>query len=117
MSWANSKYYKTFFLFASSREIDALLNEIQYELDNISITKNAFERIKKVWVANEIKAVDNIERIAENMYDDIVNYDDIVSDRINAIKRMNIGTINNLIKAIDFKNRSYVKMVEKKEED
>ena len=108
--WEDSRYYKTFFLYATSKDLDSLLSEIQYEFDNISITKNTFERIKKVWIANEIKSIDNIERMAYNLYDDIISYNDVVANKINCIKKMTIGTCNELIKCIDFKNRSVVKM-------
>ena len=111
--WESSGPFKTFYLFADSKDIDSLLTEILYELDNISIAKNSFERIKKVWIANEIKSIDNLFRISNSMFDDIISYRKVVTNRVNMIRKMNIGTINELVKNIDFKNRSIVKMINK----
>ena len=111
--WEDSKDYKTFYLYADSRDIDKLLSEIEYEFDNISIAKNTFERIKKVWIANEIKSVDNIGRMTANIYDDIINYNKVIPNKIDIIRKMNIDTINKLKRKIDFNNRCVVKMINK----
>ena len=115
--WESSGPIKTFYLFADSKDIDSLLKEIEYELDNVSIANNSFDRIKKVWIANEIKSIDNIFKVSNIMFDDIISYKKVITDRIDIIKKMNIATVNDLIKKIDFKNRSIVKMTNKSKKE
>ena len=51
--------------------------------------KKTFERIKKVWIANEVKMVDHLERFESNLFDDIINYQEVIDDRMERIRKMN----------------------------
>ena len=118
IDWEDLEDYKTFYFMASSTEPDRLLSEVQYELDHCSIPRNAFERIKKVWIANEVKLVDSIFKMESYLYDDILHYQKVIPNRVDRIRKMSLTTINRLIKNIDFHNTSIVKMIckEKKED-
>ena len=35
-----------------------------------------FERIQKVWIANEVRMIDNIDATVNNLYDDLLKYKD-----------------------------------------
>lgn len=111
--WESIKDFKTLFILATSLEPDKLLDEIKYELKNLSISEKTFERIKKVWIANEVKMIDNIDATVNNMFDDIIKYNKIIPNRIDLIREMNLKTLEKLIKEIDFKNISIVKMINK----
>lgn len=111
--WESIKDFKTLFILATSLDPDKLLDEIKYELKNLSITEKTFERIKKVWIANEVKMIDNIDATVNNMFDDIIKYNKIIPNRIELIREMNLKTLEKLIKEIDFKNISIVKMINK----
>ena len=80
-------------------------------VNNISISSDTFERIKKVWIANEVKIIDSVDRAYDNLYDDIINYGKVVTNRLDLIRRMSINTLNKLIDNIDFSNISVVKMM------
>ena len=90
-----------------------LLEEIKYELDNLNISINAFERIKKVWIANEVKIIDSIDATVNNIFDDILKYRKIIPNKLDIIRNMNIDNMNEIIKNINFKNISIVKMIGK----
>ena len=90
-----------------------MLEEIKYELKNLSITEKTFERIKKVWIANEVKMIDNIDSTVNNIFDDIIKYNRIIPDRVEIIRDMNIKTLEKLVKELDLKNISVVKMTSK----
>ena len=109
--WERIEDYDTFYLMASTINPDKLLEEIIYEFDNITISEKAFERIKKVWIANEVKAFDNINGAVNNLYDDILKYKEIIPNKIDIIRKMKLTTLNKLIKEIDFKNISVAKML------
>lgn len=111
--WEDTTDYKTFYLLATTTDPDQLLKEIKYELDNISISKRAFDRIKKVWIANEVKIVDDIEREENNLFDDIVSYNKVIDNRIDIIRNMSSKVLNDLIKEIDLSHISILKMYNK----
>ena len=115
MEWENVDNFRTFYFTATSIDPDKIIEEIKYELDNINITKKAFERIKKVWIANEIKMIDSINSTVNNLYDDIVKYNKVIPNRIEVIRNMKIEKLNQLLEKIDWKNRSIIKMEKKKE--
>ena len=119
MEWEKLEDYHTFYLMATSLDVDRLLEEIEYELSHISITKNTFERIKKVWIANEVKVADSVDREESILFDDIIKYHKIIPNRIDLIRKMSLTTMNNFLKSISFENRSVVKMIpkEKKEDN
>lgn len=113
--WESIEDFKVFYLMATTTEPDKLLDEIKYELKNISISERAFERIKKVWIANEVKMIDNIDSTVNNIYDDILRYKKIVPNKIDIIRKLKITKLNKLIENIDFTNYSIVKMLSDKE--
>ena len=114
--WENEKDYKTFYLLATTTSPDSLLSEIEYELNHISIAKKTFERIKKVWIANEVKMVDHIERLENNLFDDIINYHKIIDDRIERIRKMNHKQLEEILKKISLKEVCTIKMVQKNQD-
>ena len=111
--WESIKDYKTFYLLATTLDPDKLLEEIKYELNNLSITEKTFERIKKVWIANEVKMIDNIDSTVNNVFDDIIKYNRIIPDRVEIIREMKLETLEKLLKELDLKNISIVKMISK----
>ena len=111
--WETIKDFKTFYILATTLDPDKLLEEIKYELKNLSITEKTFERIKKVWIANEVKMIDNIDSTVNNIFDDIIKYNRIIPDRVEIIRDMNIKTLEKLVKELDLKNISVVKMISK----
>ncbi len=115
--WEDDQLYKTFYLFATTTNPDKLLKEIKYELDNKAVTKKAFERIKKVWIANEVKMIDSITKTLSNVFDDIISYSKVIDNRIDAIKSMNMKDMEKLIKDIDLDEVSIVKMVNKNKKE
>ncbi len=111
--WESTDNFKTFYLYATSKYPDKLVEEINYEFDNLSVTTTAFNRIKKVWIANEVKTVDNVYRMENNVYDDIISYGKPIANRVELIRNMDIKVLRNLIKKIKFDNRCILKMYSK----
>ena len=103
--------YRVFYLMASTVNPDELLKEIEKELTNIKISEKTMNRIKKVWISSEIRMIDSIDATVNNLYDDIIKYKKIIPNKIDRIKTMDIQTLKDLIKEIDFKNTSVVKMI------
>jgi predicted Zn-dependent peptidase len=113
--WESMEEFKTFFLMASTIDADELVNEILYEFKNITISEKTFNRIKKVWIANEVKMIDSVDATVNNLYDDILKYKKIIPNKIDIIRHMKLEKLNELITDIDFNNISVVKMFEKED--
>ena len=99
--WEDTNDFKTFYLFATTTSPSELIEEIKYELDNKQVSTKAFKRIKKVWIANEVKIVDNIERMESNIYDDIIKYNKVIDNRIELIRKMEFKKLTKLLDDID----------------
>ena len=108
--WENIEGFRTFYLMATTRKPEELIEKIKKEIQKISIDKKSFERMKKVWIANEVKMIDIIDATVNNMFDDIIKYQRIVPDKVDCIRKMKLDKLNDLIKQIDFKNISIITM-------
>ncbi len=113
MEWESITNIKTFYIMASSIKPKELIEEIKQELEELSISKTTFERIKKVWIANEVKMIDNIDSTVNNLYDDILKYKKIIPNKIELIRNMKIEKCNKLIEQINWENQSIIRMEKK----
>jgi len=98
---------------AESDKADMFLDEVKNTLKNIKIKKSDLERIKKVWIASEIRMIDNVEVTVDNIYSDIISYNNIYVDRIEYIRKLNITKLNKFIKELDLSNQSFVLVLPK----
>lgn len=107
--------FHTIYIMSSSEEPDELIKEIKDELGNVKINKNDFERMKKVWIANEVKMIDDVDSAVSNLYDDIIRYKGVIADKIDRIRGLDFKVMNEIVEKINFNNIAVVKM--NKEED
>ncbi len=115
VEWEAVDHYRTLLIFASSLKIDELVQEIKNELDNLQVNEKDLERMKKVWIANEVKLIDSIPATVNNLYDDLIRYRKIVADRTVHIKNLNISDLSKIIRRIDIKNTAIVRFFAKEE--
>jgi len=95
-------------LINSTDKYEELIKEIENKLKNIKITKNDFDRKKKVLISNEIFSYENIEMINDMITDNIIFNNQICDNIIGIIEELNIDEMNKVIKSIDFNNKSIV---------
>ena len=110
MSWESFDDFRVFYLMATSIDVDKLIKEIKYEFEKLDIDKDSFERIKKVWISNEVKMMDKVEGCVDTLYDDILKYRKVIPNKIDSIRSLDYSTLNDIIKHIDFTNYSIVIM-------
>ncbi len=115
MEWETYRNYHIFYMMASTTDTNKLLEEIDFEFNDLVISEEAFERMKKVWIANEVKMIDNVDATVSNLFDDLIKYRKIIPNKIDLIRNLSLEEINKLVKKIDFTNRSVVEMVAKEE--
>ena len=108
--WENIEKYHTFYIMASSDNPKELLNKIEKELDGFNFEEESFNRMKKVWIANEVKMIDDIDSTVHNLFDDYLKYGKVINDKIDIIRSLDFDIMNKLFKELDFTNRSVVIM-------
>ena len=115
--WENTEDFKVYYLMAESNEPEKLLKEIKNELKNMLLDEKTFERMKKVWIANEVRISDDVNGIVHNVYDDMLYYKEVVSDRVGKIRKLKYKELLEITKKIDFNNTASVIMLPKKEKE
>ena len=111
--WESISGFKNYLVIASSNDPDKFIAEFKKEIANIKIDEAAVNRMKKVWIANEVKLFDYVDSVASNVSDDLIRYGDIIPDKIDRIRKMNIDEMNDIISKIDFDNICYIKCLGK----
>ena len=111
--WESIPNYKVFTILANSINPDKLIKEIQREISEMNVSKDSFERMKKVWISNEVKMIDHMNSTVHNLYDDIIKYKRIIPDKLNIIRNMKFEKLKTLLKKIEWNEQSVVKMVKK----
>ncbi len=112
----NYANYLTLDITAESDKADLFIDEINNTLQKIKIKNSELERIKKVWIASEIRMIDNVEATVDNIYSDLILYDKVYTNRIDMIKELNIKKLNKFIKELDLTNKSLVMILPNEEE-
>lgn len=107
--------FHTIYIMSSSEDPDELIKEIKDELSNVKINKNDFERMKKVWIANEVKMIDDVDSAVSNLYDDIIRYKGVIADKIDRIRGLDFKVMNEIVEKINFNNIAVVKMNKEEE--
>lgn len=115
--WESIPGFKNYLAIISTDDPDAFLKEFKEEVANIKIDEEAFNRMKKVWISSEVKLFDYVDSVASNVSDDLILYGDVIPDKIDRFRNMNIDVMNDIISKIDFNNISYIKCLGKEEQE
>ena len=88
-----------------------MIKRIDNEFKNINIREDEFERKKKVLISNEIFSYENIDMVNEMIIDNVIFDNKIESDIISMIESLNIDELRDIIKKINFDNKSIVVLI------
>ncbi len=91
---------------------DLFKEEVDNTLNNISISKEDFERIKKVWYSIIIKGLDNIEVLANSVVSDIL-LNDKYTDEKKIIDSLKYSELEEIIKELNFNNKTFILVLPK----
>ena len=116
LDWDNIEEYKTFIILASTNQPEELIKAIKKELSSHPLDEAMFQRMKKVWIANEVKIADSIDATVNNVYDDIIRYHRVIPNKVDVIRNMDMKTLEKIVSQIDFHNLAVVTMLPKEEE-
>ncbi len=106
---------KTFVVEADVLNEKEYLKALDLKLDQLEVKKEDMERIKKVWISSEVMKTDYMEAMVDHMVSDLTVYHEINNQYIELIRDMNMFTMNQVLQALNFKNRAIVKFLPKKE--
>ena len=87
---------------------EELIKRIDEKLKNIKFDVNELERKKKVLISNEVFSYENIEMVNDMIVDNVIFDNKIEDNIIDIINSINIDELNDIVKKIDFNNKSIV---------
>lgn len=100
----------TFTVEADSLNTPVYLKELENYLLNLKVEEEDLERLKKVWISSEVIKTDYADSLVDSTVDDLINYHKVVTNYVELIKGMNITTMNQILKSLDFTNKAVVKV-------
>ena len=109
--WESVDDMHIFYMIASSEKAEEFIKIVKDTLNELVIDEDDFRRMKKVWIANEVKMIDDIDSTVHNVYDDILKYKGIISNKVEVIRNLDVNVCKELISKLDFNNMAIVKMI------
>ena len=106
--WDSTKNYSSLLIYAETEDPELLIEEVQKELDYIKIEEDDLERMKKVWIANEVKMIDFVDTTVSNVFDDMIRYKKLIPNKVDLIRKMNKKTLDKILANMKFNNRAKV---------
>lgn len=100
--------YLLLYFKADSKKPKELIEAIQKELEDVDITEEEINRMKRVWISSNVMMTDDINLTVDNVIDDIITYYKIVDNKIDIYRSLNKKDYDKIIKNIDFTNSSIV---------
>ena len=93
---------------AESDKSDLFKEMVDMYLKNMKIEEKDLERMKRVWIASEIRISDKSDILAESLLDDFFEYKRLCYDRINIVETLNIEELNGFLKDLTFNNNCFL---------
>ena len=112
--YVEHSYYDDFCIIeidAESDKADLFKEAIDNYINNLSISEDDLKRIKKVFIASEIKLSDSLDVLIEGIFSDCVYYGKTIYNRINLIKTINLKTMQKIISEISFNDNCLVLLI------
>lgn len=104
-----------FNFYVSTDKTEEFLEEFYKYIKDLKLDLSAFKRIIKLWVASEVRMIDNAIVTAKNIAYDLIDYGDFKNDKIKDIKSLDYNTLLDVYKKMDFSNKCIVKLISNKE--
>lgn len=98
---------------ALSEKPDELVVELEKYIKDIETNKDDFERQKKTWIASEVQTSSEISSMLYSILDDVLDYGHFISNKIEIINKLTYEKLIEIKEALDFKNKTVVKLVPK----
>ena len=93
-------------------ELLSFIKETLLDRENI-INEDDFIRSKKVMIANKIKASCYIDAVGDSLYEDLINYNKIITNKVDLIRQLKYEDLLKVSNSLDLSNNSIVCYVPK----
>lgn len=94
----------------STNEYEKFTNIIDEEIKNLDFTKEALQRKTKGYISNLILSFEYIENVEDNITSGLFDYNKVLNDMENVIKKVTLNDVKEVIKCIDTTNKSVLIM-------
>ena len=99
---------------AETEFADILKEEVDKVLEKITLSKEDFIRMKKIWFSVCVRGMDNLVTVNNNIVDKILKGEDNF-DKYALLEEMQYEDLVTIIKQLDFRHRSFILMIPKKD--
>lgn len=98
-------------LYATTNKPDKLIESLEEYIKDLKIDEESFEREKKLWIANEIRTIDNPMSTLYSVLDDLLDYKEVIPNKIEIIKKLNYALLEETKKCLSFDNCAVIKIL------
>ena len=98
-------------LHAYTEKTDELIFSFKKYVSDLKVDFDSFEREKKIWIANEIRTIENPTSTIYNILDDILDYDNFIPNKIDIIKNLNYEMLLKVKECMNYKNCLVIKIL------
>lgn len=109
----NEHYMFNFYV--NTDKTDEFLDEFYKYIKNLDLNLDAFNRIIKLWVASEVRMIDQVIATAKNIVYDLIDYGEFKNDKIKDIRSLDYNTLLEVYKKLDFNSKCIVNLKSNKE--
>ena len=92
---------------------DKLKKELEKYLKDVKISEELFNREKKLWIANEIESISNVNSMKYNIMDDVLDYEEFIPNKIEIIKNLEYKKLEEIKELLKFDKNATVKLMPK----
>lgn len=103
----------TVYFGAESTFPDELLEKFKEKLKNLKITKDSLDRLKKVYIASEIRGSGYVNSVMGSLVGDLVRYHKVINDPVDLYESLNIDDAKKVLNSLNFDNMSTVIFIPK----
>lgn len=107
--------YYTFNFYVSTDKTKEFLEELNKYIKDLELDIDTFNRIIKLWVASEVRMIDQAVSAAKNIIYDIIDYGDFKNNKIKDIRNLDYNVLLEVYKKMDFSNKCIVNLISNKE--
>lgn len=94
--------------YAETEKPEALMADIRNNLTKMALSERDFKRTIKVWLSAEVMMSDNIDATLDSIVYDIVEFGNLLPNKIPTYKSLNFKDLKDTIESLDFSNVSSV---------
>lgn len=101
----------TIYFSAESTFPDELLDEFKKKIKNLMISASDIDRLKKVYIASEIRGSSYVNSVMSSLVGDLIRYKKIVDDPIKLYESLNIKDARDVLNSLNLDNMSSFVMI------